>query len=357
VAFILPVSNVGGGANVVLVEAKAMQRFGVDVLILNLAAFESAFRQSYPDPGVRTLFATEDALADLALDYDAVIATANQSVAWMRPLVGRAGSRRLGYYIQDFEPYFFAPGSVEHEHAFASYRAMTDFVPFTKTEWNRDELRVQVGVKSMVVGASCDVDLFRPRSAERSGKLRVCAMIRPSSARRGARETMEVLAEVDRLYGDRVEIYLFGDDPAGSLFLDLPRSFRWTHYGCLTRDQMAALLATQDVFVDFSHYQAMGLTALEAMATGLGVIVPGAGGVTSFAVHGQNALVVDTSRRQDCLRALTSLIEDPNLLARIRRRAITDAVAHIPEQAAFNILSVMFGDDRGPWRNHRGTRG
>jgi len=358
VVFILPVGGIGGGANVVLTEARAMQRFGVDALVLNLTACQKSFRQSYPDPGVRMAFApSEDAIPDLVSEYDAVIATANQSVSWMQPLVGRTRSPRLGYYIQDFEPHFFAPGSVEHQRAVASYTAIPNLVRFTKTEWNRDELRAQVGVDAMVVGPSCDVDLFRPRTAERSDKLRVCAMIRPSSARRGARETMERLAEIDRVYGERVEIQLFGDDPGLPLFLDLPRGFRWTHYGCLTREHVASLLSTQDVFADFSHYQAMGLTAMEAMATGLGVIVPQAGGATSFAVHGTNALAVDTSRRQDCLQAIASLVEDASLLARIRRRALADVVAHVPEQSAFNILSALFGDDRGSRHARAGTRG
>ena len=63
--------------------------------------------------------------------------------------------------------------------------------------------------------------------------------------------------------------------------------------------------------------------------------------------------MVDTTRRPECLRALRSLVEDPSVLARIRRRALTDAVGHVPEGAAFNILSVLFGDDPPSWRTPR----
>jgi glycosyltransferase involved in cell wall biosynthesis len=345
VAFILPVAEVGGGANVVFAEAQAMRRFGVDAVILNLSAYESAFGLGYPNPPVRvTLLPSAEAIADCAAGYDAVIATTNQSVACMRRLAERVRSPRLGYYVQDFEPWFYDAGSAERERALASYTEIPNLIRVTKTEWNRDQLRRHVGVDATVVGPSCDIDLFRPRAGERSGPIRICAMIRPSTARRRPRETMDVLAEIERTYRDRVEIRLFGGHPRDEGFLELPRAFRWGHHGSLTHEQVASLLSTQDVFVDLSEFQAMGLTAMEAMATGLGVVVPERGGTGSFATDGINALVVNTSFRNDCVKAIASLVEDPGLLARLRRRALGDIVAHVPEQAASNLLAAMFGD-------------
>jgi GT2 family glycosyltransferase len=344
VAFVLPIREVGGGANVVLAEARAMRRFGVDVLIVNLEAERAAFFAGYPDLDLRVSFAPAAAdVVELVRDYDAAVATAYHSVFWLAPLRQAGRSPRLGYYVQDFEPLFFAAGTAEYRSALSSYTAVPDIVLFTKTAWNRDELRRAVGVEAAVVGASCDIDLFRPGPAAADGRLRLCAMIRPSSARRGARETMELLAEVDRRYGERVDIHLFGVEPWDPLFHLLPRGFRWQQHGVLAPEATAGLLATQDVFVDLSRYQAMGLTAMEAMSSGLGVVVPRAGGATSFAADGRNALVVDTSSRDACLAAVVSLIEDPELLSRLRSAATRDIVEHFPERAAFQVLSALFG--------------
>ncbi len=153
---------------------------------------------------------------------------------------------------------------------------------------------------------------------------------------------MEILAEVERQYGDRVAIHLFGVESADPLFLVLHRAFRWTNHGVQTPQQMASFLSTQDIFVDLSEFQAMGLTAMEAMASGLGVVVPERGGVRSFARHRENAMFVDTSKPVACLEAIKALIEDRELLTRIRRQAVNDLAEYYPERAAFNILNAIF---------------
>ncbi len=167
-------------------------------------------------------------------------------------------------------------------------------------------------------------------------------MIRPSSPRRGPRLTMEILRRLSHHYGERVAITLFGVSPADPGFADLPQDFDWQLAGMLETERVAALLGATDIFVDFSTYQAMGLTALEAMACGAAVIVPQKGGAGSFARDGENALVVDTSSAEACWRALRSLVDDEHLRARLRANAIRDACAFFPERAAFNILTVLF---------------
>jgi glycosyltransferase involved in cell wall biosynthesis len=158
---------------------------------------------------------------------------------------------------------------------------------------------------------------------------------------------MELLAEVDGRYGPQVDIHLFGVEPDDPLFLVLPRDFRWRSHGVLTRESTAALLSTQDIFLDLSRYQAMGLTAMEAMASGLAVVVPRAGGAASFAVHRRNALVVDTASPESCLEAVASLIEDEELRSALRRAAVRDVVEHFPERAASIVLSALFGNELG----------
>jgi glycosyltransferase involved in cell wall biosynthesis len=153
---------------------------------------------------------------------------------------------------------------------------------------------------------------------------------------------MELLRRLSRHYGERVLITLFGVSPADPGFAELPQDFDWQLAGMLEAERVAALLGRTDIFVDFSTWQAMGLTALEAMAAGATVIVPENGGAASFARHGENALVVDTSSSEACWRALCSLVENEHLRAGLRANAIRDACAFFPEWAALNLLSVLF---------------
>lgn len=346
VLFVLPIAAPGGGGNVVITEAMAMREMGVDVRIFNLEANRHGFERGYPRLEIPILYGEREHLVPLASEYDAVIATANSSVEWLRTVVPRSGRPVRGYYIQGFEPYMYQPDSEDFQTAWTSYTLFPDLVRFTKTEWTRQEVRTQIGVECTVVGPSVNIDLFRPRP--RSGpewpdrSLRIAAMVRSNSPYREPKLTMELLRQASRHYRGRVEIVIFGTSLGDPGFAELPRDFAWSFAGVLTQEQVTHLLNEVDIFVDFSSHQAMGLTALEAMACGVPVIVPERGGAVSFAQHEENSLVVDTSSHEACWHALQRLIEDHHLRSRLQRNALVDACDLFPERPAFNILSALF---------------
>jgi O-antigen biosynthesis protein len=169
-------------------------------------------------------------------------------------------------------------------------------------------------------------------------------MVRPASVHRAPRLTMEVLRTVARRYGDRVEIRLFGADPLEQGFLSLPHDFEWRLAGAINQRQMAMFLNDADVFVDFSTFQALGITAQEAMSSGAAVIVPTAGGASTFAKHEHNCLMVDSSSAEACTSALARLVEDHELRQRIQRTGTHEVCAYHPELPTYNILKALFGE-------------
>jgi GT2 family glycosyltransferase len=349
VLFILPIMEPGGGGNVVVREATAMREMGVDVGLFNLVVHHDSCRRAYPDLELPVHFGHVEDLPDLAARFDAVVATANITVEWLASIPRQANAPVRGYYVQDFEPYMYPAGTPGFHQAMASYTAFPDLVRFAKTDWTQHEVESQAGVPCTCVGVSVDLDLFRPRP--RSGPewpdrpLRVAAMVRVSSAYREPGLTMELLRRASRQYG--VEILIFGSPLYEPRFLRLPHDFPWRLAGVLNPQQVASLLNTADIFVDFSSFQAMGLTALEAMACGNAVAVPARGGATSFAKDGENSLVVDTSSPEACWQALVRLIEDDGLRARLQRNALADVCAYAPEGPAYNILNALFHSSAG----------
>lgn len=346
VLFLLPIVAPGGGGNVVIDEAKAMQEMRVDVNLFNLTIYRDRFERAYPAQEIPVVYGEVEHLAVLASEYDAVIATFYITVEWLA-LIARQGGRPVcGYYIQDFEPYMHSPETESFQKAWDSYYYLPDLVRFTKTEWTRQEVKEQIGVDSAVVGVSLNIDLFRPRprpGAEWPDRpLKVAAMIRPNSPYRAPRLTMELLQRTSQHYGRGVEILIFGVSPDDPDFIELPRDFAWTLAGVLNPKQVARLLNEVDIFVDFSSHQAMGLTALEAMACGVAVIVPSRGGAVSFARQEENSLVVDTSSAEACWHALQRLIEDHELRSRLQQNALVDVCDFFPERPAFKILETLF---------------
>lgn len=345
VLFVLPVAERGGGANVVLREAVAMRSMGVDARVVNLRAFEGTFRIAYPEPGVPVAFASPDEIQALAGAFDAVVATANRSVEWLLPLADRDDAPVLGYYIQDFEPYFYDEGSAGWKHALASYTLVPGLVRFAKTEWNAREVESRCGVSCAVVGPSVDTTLFRAREGRRptSPPAHVTAMIRPSSPRRQPELTLRVFERIHERYGSKVAFTLFGVDPEDPGFRRMSKNFPHRLLGIVSDEKLVELFNEVHVFADFSSYQAMGLTAMEAMACGAAVIVPQAGGASSFAVDGRNALVVDTKTLESCVQALSRFLDEPDLSIRLGRMGVEDVARHSPERATLGVLEILFG--------------
>jgi glycosyltransferase involved in cell wall biosynthesis len=350
-AFLLPISQFSGGGKLVMQEAIAMQKMGVLVDILNLQGHRSFFERTYPDLPIPRVYLPDPQQADsILLRYDAVIGTLYNSIYWMQNSPGQSTASHYlrAYYVLDYEPDFFPPDSAGYKQAFDSYTLYPDLVRLTKTEWNRQAIKQRVGVDCHLVGSSVDIDLFRPRRRvdlswpERP--LRITAMIRPSTPRRQPASTMQVLAEISRRHSGKVEIILFGCEQHEPGFRALERGFPWQHAGILDPPQLARLLNEVDIFVDFSSFQAMGQTAMEAMACGAAVIVPQDSGSSSFARHEENALAVDTGSLDSCIAGLDRLIRDEQLRGSLQQRAMFDICQHFPEIAAFNILQALFPD-------------
>jgi GT2 family glycosyltransferase/glycosyltransferase involved in cell wall biosynthesis len=349
VLFILPLDGPAGGGHVVIDEARAMQKMGVEVHLLNLPEKRAGFERSFPNLDLPVVWSTPQKLPAILRGFDAAIATWHESVAWLA-LTQELPNLRLGYYIQDFEPWFYPDQSDEYHAALSSYTLIPAIHAFTKTDWTRQLVARQTGVDAMVVGPSFNTDLFLPRPSqngekERADALHIVAMIRPSSPRRAPELTMRLLGRLWQRYGARVRITLFGVDERDPGWGPLPKNFDWALAGVIDHARVAALLAQADIFVDFSTYQAMGLTALEAMACGAAVILPKKGGTGSFARHGDNSLFVDTASEEACWEALVSLVEDSRLRQEIQRQAIWQAPAYFPERAALTILSLLFGEN------------
>ncbi len=242
----------------------------------------------------------------------------------------------------------YAAGTPGYQNALASYTLIPNMACFTKTEWNRAAVLEHTGVACDLVGASVDLDLFRPRpSRARRGSnepVRIGAMVRVYSPYRAPKLTMQVLQEAYLHYGPGIEIMVFGSDPTDPGFADLPTRFPWKMAGLLSTRQVASYMNEIDIFADFSSHQAMGLSAMEAMACGVAVIVPSKGGASSYAVHGENALIIDTSTFASCFKALRQLVDDRELRTKIQHNAVVRASQFFPEKPALEILKSIFKD-------------
>ena len=166
--FVLPIAATGGGANLILLAARTMRQMYVDAQIYNLPPYRMDFEQAYPDNDVPMVYGSIENLPKIAMSYDAVIATSYITVYWLDSIPFLKPDIVLGYYIQDYEPYFDEPGSEGYNKAAASYTLLPRLVRCCTTSWIYDEIQHQYSAENLhipvtVLGASLDIDLFMPR--------------------------------------------------------------------------------------------------------------------------------------------------------------------------------------------------
>jgi len=348
ILFLLPTEGSGsGGEHSVVQEACEMLNLGVNVQIVVIAQHLDRFRRQYPSlEGIdRLLFAysCEDEVITHAAGFDVVVATIFDSVRLAKRIVEAHPSVISAYYIQDYEPWFFAEGSYEWEVAMASYDLVPANVLFAKTRWLCDIVQQRHRVTMHKVQPSLDHSVYFP-SLERRDTERgviVAAMVRPSTARRGAPRSMRILGRLSREFGDGVDIHIFGCADAELEVHGLERAFAFKNHGALTRERVADLLRRCHIFLDLSDYQAFGRTGLEAMACGCAVVVPLSGGTDEFAVHRENALMTDTSDDDDCYAAARELVLDHTLRDNLRQTALSTAATYSVRKAALSELALF----------------
>jgi glycosyltransferase involved in cell wall biosynthesis len=95
----------------------------------------------------------------------------------------------------------------------------------------------------------------------------------------------------------------------------LGKSVTW--HGWTTKEQLRELYTTSSCFVNPSFYEGMPNTVLEAMASGLPVVVSDVPGNNTLIEDGWNGYVFDLKKPDAFFEALAKLIQDPEGAAKM----------------------------------------
>lgn len=352
IIFVMPGRGGGGGTHSVVQETLGLRRLGIAASIATTTDTAEAFGALYPEleaGGLKALeFDGSESLAVVIAGSDLAIATTAPSAHLLAESLRRLemqGQRgpRPAYYVQDYEPLFFAPGSAAWQSAWSSYAALPGALLFAKTDWLCQMLASNHGLEVRRVTASLDHELYRPDFGTfRSGTVRVSAMIRTNTPRRAPHRTARIMAQLAEMHGDQIVLTSFGSQPEDLQRWGLVLSDRIDHRGVLDRSQVAEVLRTSDLFLDLSDYQAFGRAALEGMACGCVPVLPLFGGTGEFAKDRWNALVVDTRSDEAILAAVSEFLScSSQTRMDLRRNAISTAITYSVAQAAWSEADLF----------------
>lgn len=351
VLFVLPVGGGGGGAHSVVQETGGLVRLGLRSEIAVDKANYHNFLKTYPELQSLRVFVREfdgaSQLGELLSQFSIAVATTNNSIfevhSALKHLAGKDGkSPRVAYYVQDYEPLFYAPNSKAWKVAYGSYTVIPDATLFAKTDWIRNVVYDNHGVRVAKVNASIDHGVYYPDARLQRVGLSFAAMLRPQTPRRAPKRTLRILETLARELGEKATIRVFGVRSATLEASGLSLSPQIENRGVLRRQEVAELLRPTDMFLDLSDYQAFGRTGLESMACGCVPIVPLFGGTNEYAVHGHNAYVVDT-RSDDAIleaaRHFASLSDEER--GRMRLNALETAANFTIEKASLSMMRLF----------------
>ncbi len=345
ILFLLPVKGGGGGAHSVVQEVTEMQRLGASAKIAVKDNDRQKLLEMYQDiESVNELFVgfTPENLLLISKGYDIVVGTVFHSMALVKQIIDAHPHILPAYYIQDYEPMFFPPGSENWHIARDSYSLVPNTVLFAKTYWIANIIEQKHGVMVHKVSPSIDHSVYAPGPEQKDNNVFIAVMIRPQTPIRGSERTMRLLSRLAaETFPKKVSFCLFGcpeDDPR---FKKLPRDFDYQNSGILTRPEVASLLASCGIFIDLSDYQAFGRTALEAMACGCAVMVPVHGGTDEYAIDGVNAIVVDSFDEEECFTRLDALLRDDKKLQDLQREGLLTAADYSVNKAAMSELALF----------------
>lgn len=115
----------------------------------------------------------------------------------------------------------------------------------------------------------------------------------------------------------QARLAIIGDGPARWLlehqFAGTPTVFT----GYLHGTALAAAYASADIFVLTGANETFGNVVLEAMASGLPVVVPNTGGQLDHVRHGVNGLIYDAEDTDTLVAQVTLLVNDPSVARRL----------------------------------------
>ncbi|MDR4480127.1 MAG: glycosyltransferase family 4 protein [Nitrospira sp.] len=148
--------------------------------------------------------------------------------------------------------------------------------------------------------------------------------------RKGQHHLLQAFAQLRAVCVEPVQLMFVGTGDAEPQLRELATSLKVTDavtfQGFVSRERMPLVYREADVFVLPSQQEGMSIALLEAMASGLPVIVTKTGGTAELVTQGKNGEIVPWGEVQALTRALRRLVNDAEQRRRMgeesRRRAL-----------------------------------
>jgi glycosyltransferase involved in cell wall biosynthesis len=109
-----------------------------------------------------------------------------------------------------------------------------------------------------------------------------------------------------------------------------------------SQEQIPQIYQSADILLFTSWYEGFALPPLEAMACGLPVVATQSGGISTYAVHQDNAFIVEPGDVQSLASALAYLLQHPHVCLKVGKRARQTALRYEWKNVANVLENTLF---------------
>jgi len=251
--------------------------------------------------------------AEVSIGRDELIpASATFATGWTTAYTVRdfVGSGKKYYFVQDFEPFFSAPGS---DYVFAEETYKFGFKGITAGNWLAEKLNDEYGMETVPFKFSYDRELYRPHLRREPEKKRVFFYARPVTSRRAFELGLLTLAIVHKK-NPNIEFILAGWDLSGFLI-----PFPYLNCGVLPLNELPDLYSQCDVALVLS-FTNLSLLPLETMACNCAV-VSNKGDNVDWLLN-ENVVKFSDSSPEALSATIVGLIEDDGKLSLLKKKGL-----------------------------------
>ncbi|MDE3153501.1 MAG: glycosyltransferase family 4 protein [Acidobacteriota bacterium] len=239
----------------------------------------------------------------------------------------------------------------------AAYRSATAFLCISR-EIEREALESGVPpARVHYMPHSIDVAEFRPPLPGERDRIRaeegwpagrpICLFLGRLSLEKGVLDLVQAWNLVDR---PEATLVVVGPDMPGHAWDAGPRARDFVASHQLEdrviftgpRQDTARLLRAADIFVQPSHFEAFGISVIEAMATGLAVVASRVGGMRDYLSDEDNALFAPPEDPAGLAAPLRRLIDDAGLRGRLAAAARATVERSFDEAVVFGRTADLF---------------
>lgn len=193
--------------------------------------------------------------------------------------------------------------------------------------------------KIIVVDSGVDHDRFTPVRHPLNNPPRIVMCSRLDN-RKNIPQALRGLA---RIHNRSFDLIVIGDGPERSRLERMARGLglRCLFLGSKAPDEIAQYYRSSDVYLTSSYQEGFGLTLVEAMASGCAVVASDIPAHRERILDGTFGLIF--AGEEDLAYKLDLLLSDPNLLERMRAKAVERSLKYSWDRVAAETLRVYEG--------------